>query len=147
MAKLHKLPWSRWVQLGFDALFFLLWLATASASNYTCSGLCSSCSNIGRESDTGYYYVWVGSLYCTCDLPSSDDKRSLYPRAGGYRSGSGDEDSGVTKLGIKASKLGAKKGFDALMVFVYHEKRESWSLYEARATDESVGSCSSSRSR
>ena len=124
IASLHKLPWSRWVQLGLDALFFILWLAASGVSNYTCDGLCSSCTEAGRlDNYDGYFYVTVGSSYCECYLSESDsdsqnNKRDLFRRAGGFRSGGGDsaEDNGLTKLGLKASKQGAKKGFDALMV-------------------------------
>ena len=119
VASLHKLPWSRWVQLGLDAFFFILWLASSGVSNYTCDGLCSSCSDAADGQD---FEVWSGKLFCYCYFPSadsSDEKRSLYPRAGSFRSGDGTSGRKLTKAGFKASKLAAKKGFDAVMVFVY----------------------------
>ena len=66
--------WFYWAQIALDGVFFLLWIVAAAISNYTCDGLCASCSAGGALLDDGNgFYVWVGSLLCYCVFDGDND--------------------------------------------------------------------------
>jgi hypothetical protein len=104
----HLLPWSHWAQLGLDGLLFVLWLAATADSPYSCSGLCNACSGI----DEGYgYYAWAGSLVCQCAEAGDITARRVVKKALEDRA-----TSAAAKAYVKAGKIAAKQGFDALMM-------------------------------
>jgi hypothetical protein len=103
----RRLSWHTYCQLGLDIFLFVLWLAATAASNYDCSG---------HEFYGGLYDVWVGSLTCGCANGAYVPGLQKVKRAMEGR----DISSSTLNAGKEfetASKIAAKVGFDALMVY------------------------------
>ncbi|KAI4100494.1 MAG: hypothetical protein L6R37_005445 [Teloschistes peruensis] len=63
---LRVLPWFIGGQLALDAFMFIIWIAAAGVSQYTCDDLCNACS--------GFDTVWADNLYCTCFIVYKRDQ-------------------------------------------------------------------------
>lgn len=96
--QLRLLPWFIFGQLGLDVLMFVLWLAAAASSSYSCNDLCNAC-------DYGYEYVFYDSQSCFC---LALFKRSTSPKPRGILEGRASR----TRLG---GTIAAKQAFDAVM--------------------------------
>lgn len=133
----RRLPWHVYCQLGLDAFLFVLWLAATAASNYACSSLCSACVTPVKDFYDGLYDVWVGSLMCGCAngayVPGLQNlKRKLEGR------GTSSSTLNAGKESESASKMAAKLGFAALMMYVNRS-------LDFRHTDYPVASSSQAR--
>ena len=109
--QLRLLPWFIFGQLGLDAFMFVLWLAAAASSSYSCNDLCNACNYI-------YDYVVYDTEACYCiDL---NFKRSTSPNPKGILEGrtprarlGGGSDS--NSYGSGGSTIAAKQAFDAII--------------------------------
>lgn len=111
--QLRLLPWFIFGQLGLDALMFVLWLAAAASSSYSCNDLCNAC-------DFGYDYVFYDTESCFCvelfkRTTSPKPKGILEGRAPRARLGGG---SSSDSNGSGGSTIAAKQAFDAIMTCV-----------------------------
>ena len=98
--------WNTWLQIGLDAVFFILWVAAAATSSPDCSDLCSACSRY--DDGSGSWTVWSGNLVCNCWEPSARGLAGLLKERGAAAS--------AGKVAEKASTIATKEGFNAVLV-------------------------------
>jgi len=99
------LPWWILLQLGLDALMFIFWLSAAATSRYNCDDLCNACSGWDAISFDDLSCACSGSYYWYKKRDMSPKKTGLLqPRRNGHSN--------------PAGTYGAKRGLDALMVYV-----------------------------
>ena len=111
--QLRLLPWFIFGQLALDGLMFILWLAAAASSSYSCNDLCSAC-------DYAYDYVFYGTESCFCielikRTTSPKPKGILEGRTPRARLGGGSRSD---SNGSGGSTIAAKQAFDAIMTCV-----------------------------
>lgn len=91
-----------WLQLGLDALLFVLWLAAAASSSYTCDELCSACGfDVTYDTEVCLCYVFF-------KRDTSPVQRSPLEKR---RTGRGSDGGGST--------IAAKQAFDAIMTIIF----------------------------
>ncbi|KAK3170211.1 hypothetical protein OEA41_009597 [Lepraria neglecta] len=111
------LPWFIWGQLSLDALMFILWLATAAPSSYSCNDLCNACS--------AYNEVLYDTDMCFCFDNTSIFKRTYWPKPKGIlhsrspRSHSSGGSGGRSSSGGGGSIIAARQAFDAIMTLLF----------------------------
>ena len=111
--QVRLLPWFIWGQLGLDALMFILWLAAAASSSYSCSDLCNACS--------AYSEVLYDTDVCFCFDNTSIYKRTYSPKPKGIlhsrspRSQSSGGSGSRSSSGGGGSIIAARQAFDAIM--------------------------------
>jgi len=98
---------------------FVLWLAAAASSSYSCDDLCNACAGAG---DVNY-----NSQYCVCSVVNDSFenafKRSYSPNSRGLLEGRGprshnSRSSSQSPDAESRSANAAKKAFDAIMTCV-----------------------------
>ncbi|CAO1596258.1 hypothetical protein XANCAGTX0491_000110 [Xanthoria calcicola] len=103
------IPWLVWGQLALDAFMWIVWVAAAGVSQYTCSDLCNACSD--------FYELWTAGIYCYCSVYTVI-KRDQSPAPRGL-AGSMEERALYYSRGPTSSKKNAKVAFDAIMVILF----------------------------
>ncbi|KAL8806708.1 MAG: hypothetical protein Q9200_004929, partial [Gallowayella weberi] len=103
------IPWIAWGQLALDGFMFIIWIAAAGVSQYSCPDLCHACA--------GFDWVWSSGLYCTCTSYLFYDKRDQSPASKGL-AGPLEERAyyNRSRNGSGAGRKNAKIAFDAIMV-------------------------------
>ena len=85
---------------------WIIWVAAAGVSQYTCSDLCNACSDFDE--------FWTAGIYCYCSVYNVI-KRDQSPAPRGL-AGFIEERAIYYSRGPTASKKNAKAAFDAIMV-------------------------------
>ncbi|KAK3177997.1 hypothetical protein OEA41_000129 [Lepraria neglecta] len=115
--QVRLLPWFIWGQLGLDTLMFILWLAAAASSSYSCSDLCNACS--------AYSEVLYDTDVCFCFDNTSIFKRTYSPKPKGIlharspRSHSSGGSGSRNSSGGGGSIIAARQAFDAIMTLLF----------------------------
>jgi hypothetical protein len=113
--------WNRWVQVGFDALFVIFWIAAAATSQGDCNDLCNACS-LYYNYDPSWFTMRSGDVRCYCSpelvkpIPLVPNKRGLEGSLMSRAPVSSSNIRGSAKIMESAAEIVAKQGFGGALV-------------------------------
>ena len=107
------LPWWIFIQLGLDALMFILWISAAGTSHFTCDDLCTTCNASG-------YDIYFDHLACSCSSGAYYwyEKRNTSPNPNPGLSAGLEKRKSSRRTRTHGGALVAREALDAIMVYV-----------------------------